>query len=157
MSKSKTNAMRLLDAAGISYLLKEYDISDEEISAPAVAQKLHVESERVFKTLVTEGKHTELNIFVIPANTELNLKKAATCAGDKNIEMIKSKDLFPKTGYIHGGCSPIGMKKFYPTFIDETAQLFDTIFVSGGKVGIQIEISPDDLHLITKAKYCDLT
>lgn len=107
--------------------------------------------------VVTEGKTTGLNVFVIPVNSELNLKKAANTAGDKYIEMIKSRELLPKTGYIHGGCSPVGMKKLYPTFIDETAQLFDTIFVSGGKIGLQVEIAPYELLMITEAKYSDLT
>ena len=157
MSITKTNAMRSLEANGILYNSIEYDISDGEISGIDVAKKINKEPERVFKTLVTQGKTTELNVFVIPVNTELNLKKAAQCAGDKSIEMIKSKELLPKTGYVHGGCSPVGMKKLYPTYIDETAQLFDSIFVSGGKIGVQIEISPDDLSIITNAKYFDLT
>ncbi len=152
---TKTNAMRLLEAAGITFNTREYDVSDGEISGTAVAAKLGQEPERVFKTLVTEGKNTGLNVFVIPVNAELNLKKAATAAGDKYIEMIKSRELLPKTGYIHGGCSPVGMKKLYPTFIDETAQLFDTILVSGGKIGLQVEVAPHDLLTITEAKYCD--
>lgn len=101
------------------------------------AAKIGQEPERVFKTLVTEGKTKGLNVFVIPSNVELDLKKAAQAAGDKYIEMIKSRELEPKTGYIHGGCSPIGMKKQFPTFIDETALLFDTIYVSGGRIGLQ--------------------
>ncbi len=152
---TKTNAMRLLEAAGITFNPREYDVSDGEISGTAVAAKLGQEPERVFKTLVTEGKNTGLNVFVISVNAELDLKKAATTAGDKYIEMIKSRELLPKTGYIHGGCSPVGMKKLYPTFIDETAQLFDTIFVSGGKIGLQVEVAPFDLLTITEAKYCD--
>ena len=152
---TKTNAMRLLEAAGITFNTREYDVSDGEISGTAVAAKLGQEPERVFKTLVTEGKNTGLNVFVIPVNAELDLKKAATTAGDKCIEMIKSRELLPKTGYIHGGCSPVGMKKLYPTFIDETAQLFDTILVSGGKIGLQVEVAPHDLLTITEAKYCD--
>jgi len=154
---TKTNAMRLLEAAGITFNPIEYDVSDGEISGTAVAAKLGQEPDRVFKTLVTEGKNTGLNVFVIPVNSELNLKKAANTAGDKYIEMIKSRELLPKTGYIHGGCSPVGMKKLYPTFIDETAQLFDTIFVSGGKIGLQVEIAPYELLTITEAKYSDLT
>lgn len=156
MSISKTNAMRLLETAEIAFSVKKYEVSDGEISGAAVAVKLDQEPERVFKTLVTEGKNTGLNVFVIPVSAELDLKKAAVAAGDKYIKMIKNRDLLPKTGYIHGGCSPLGMKKLYPTFIDETAQLFDTVFVSGGKIGLQVEVAPGDLLKITEAKYCDL-
>ena len=153
---TKTNAVRMLDSAGISYTAREYDVSDGELSGVAVARKIGREPERVFKTLVTEGKATGLYVFVIPCNVELDLKKAARAAGDKYIEMIKSRDLEPKTGYIHGGCSPIGMKKLFPTFVDETAQLYDTINVSGGRVGLQVELSPADLAKLTGAIFCDL-
>ena len=149
--------MRMLEAASIPFAVKEYDVSDGEISGMAVAAKIGCEPERVFKTLVTEGKNTGLNVFVVPVIAELDLKKAALAAGDKSIEMIKSRDLLPKTGYVHGGCSPVGMKKPYPTFIDETAQLFNAIVVSGGKIGLQVEAAPDDLLKITGAKYCALT
>ncbi|MDR0820895.1 MAG: Cys-tRNA(Pro) deacylase [Oscillospiraceae bacterium] len=153
---TKTNAMRLLEAAGMTFTAREYDVSDGEISGVAVAAKIGQEPERVFKTLVTEGKTTGLNVFVIPSDCELDLKKAVQAAGDKYIEMIKSRELEPKTGYIHGGCSPIGMKKRFPTFIDETAMLHDTIFVSGGRVGLQVEVSPQDLAQMTNAAFCDL-
>lgn len=156
MHTNKTNAMRLLENAGISFVTKEYDCSDGEISGTAVAAKLGQAPDRVFKTLVTEGKHTGLNVFVIPANAELDLKKAAVAAGDKSVAMLKSRELLPKTGYIHGGCSPVGMKKQYPTFVDESAQLFDTIYVSGGKIGVQVELAPDELVRITEAKYWNL-
>jgi len=153
---TKTNAVRLLEVAGVRFTLREYDVSDGGISGVAVAEKIGQEPERVFKTLVTEGKNTGLNVFVIPCNTELNLKKAAQAACDKYIEMIKSRELEPKTGYIHGGCSPIGMKKRFPTFIDETAQLYDTIYISGGRIGLQVEIAPMDLASITAASFLDL-
>lgn len=153
---TKTNAIRLLEVAGIPFTVYEYDTSDGELSGVAVAEKIGKEPERVFKTLVTEGKNTGLNVFVIPSNTELNLKKAANAAGDKYVEMIKSRELEPKTGYIHGGCSPIGMKKQFPTFIDETAELFDTILVSAGQIGLQIEIAPVNLIKMTEAMLCDL-
>ena len=152
----KTNAMRILESANVSYIAREYDASDGEISGVAVAIKIGQEPERVFKTLVAEGKSTGLNVFVIPSNVELNLKKAAQATGDKYVEMLKLRELEPKTGYVHGGCSPIGMKKLFPTYIDETAQLHDTINVSGGRIGLQIELSPDDLVKLVKAKYCDL-
>jgi len=153
---TKTNTVRLLEAAGITFIAREYDVSDGEISGIAVSAKVGQEPERVFKTLVTEGKNTGLNVFVIPSNTELDLKKAALAAGDKYIEMIKSRELEPRTGYVHGGCSPIGMKKQFPTFIDETAQMYDTICVSGGRVGLQIEIAPADLAAMAGAVFRDL-
>jgi Cys-tRNA(Pro)/Cys-tRNA(Cys) deacylase len=153
---TKTNALRILEAAKVPFTAHEYDVSDGEISGVSVAMKIGQEPERVFKTLVTEGKTTGLNVFVIPSNVELDLKKAATAAGDKYIEMIKTRGLEPKTGYVHGGCSPIGMKKQFPTFIDETARLYDTINVSGGRIGLQAELSPDDLARLTDATFCDL-
>ena len=153
---TKTNALRILEAANVKFTAREYDVSDGEISGVAVAAKIGQEPERVFKTLVTEGKTTGLNVFVIPSNVELDLKKAATAVGDKYVEMIKSRELEQKTGYIHGGCSPIGMKKQFPMFIDETAQLHDTINVSGGRIGLQVELSPDDLARLTDATFCDL-
>jgi Cys-tRNA(Pro)/Cys-tRNA(Cys) deacylase len=153
---TKTNAVRILEAAHIPFTAREYDVSDGEISGVAVAAKIGQEPERVFKTLVTEGKTTGLNVFIIPCGAQLDLKKAAAAAGDKYVEMIKSRELEPKTGYIHGGCSPIGMKKQYPTFIDETAQLYETINVSGGRVGLQVELAPDDIAKLTGAEYCDL-
>ena len=152
----KTNAVRLVEAAGIPFAVREYDISDGGISGVAVAAKLGQEPERVFKTLVACGMNTGINVFVIPGNVDLDLKKAAVATSEKYVEMIKSRELEPKTGYVHGGCSPIGMKKKYPTFIDETAQLYDTVYVSGGRVGLQVEIAPADLARITSAKFCDL-
>jgi Cys-tRNA(Pro)/Cys-tRNA(Cys) deacylase len=153
---TKTNALRILETASIVCSAREYDVSDGEISGIAVAAKIGQEPERVFKTLVTEGKTTGLNVFVVPSSVELDLKKAASAAGDKYVEMIKSRELEPKTGYVHGGCSPIGMKKQFPTFIDETARLYDTIYVSGGRIGLQVEISPDDLARLAGAVFRDL-
>jgi len=152
----KTNAVRILESANIAYTAHEYDVSDGEISGVAVAKKIDREAERVFKTLVTEGKATGFNVFVIPCSVELDLKKAAQATGDKHIEMLKSRELEPTTGYVHGGCSPIGMKKRFPVFIDETAQLYDLIIISGGRIGLQIELSPRDLAKLTIAKFCDL-
>ena len=153
---TKTNALRLLETANIEYTAREYGVSDGEISGLSVAAKIGQEPERVFKTLVTEGKTTGLNVFVIPCSVELDLKKAARAAGDKYIEMIKARELEPKTGYVHGGCSPIGMKKQFPIFIDETAQLYKAINVSGGRIGLQVELSPYDLADLTAAVFCDL-
>jgi Cys-tRNA(Pro)/Cys-tRNA(Cys) deacylase len=153
---TKTNAVRKLELAGLQFATAEYDVSDGEISGVAVAAKIGREPEQVFKTLVAEGKTTGLNVFVVPSNVKLDLKKAALAANDKSIEMIPSKDLEPKTGYVHGGCSPIGMKKQFPTFIDETAQLYEKINVSGGRIGLQVELSPDDLAEMVGATFCDL-
>ena len=153
---SKTNAVRLLEATDIQFSTSEYDTSDGDVSGIGVAEKLGKEPECVFKTLVTEGKSKGTYVFVIPSNVELDLKKAATAADEKYVEMIKARDLEPKTGYVHGGCSPIGMKKQFPTFIDETAQMHETILVSGGRTGLQIELAPESLIEVVNAKFCDL-
>jgi len=153
---TKTNAIRLLDSAQIKYVIYEYDISDGKIDGISVALKIGKEAERVYKTLVAVGKVTGINVFLVPVEHELDLKKAARAAGDKNIEMIKSRELELLTGYIHGGCSPIGMKKSFPTFIEETAELHDTIIFSAGRIGLQVETSPNDFVQITKAVYSDL-
>ena len=157
MAVVKTNAMRLLDAAGISYTSHTYDASDGNIDGVSVAQKLGEEPERVFKTLVTVGASRNYYVFVLPVENELDLKKAARTVKEKSIEMIPVKDINKVTGYIRGGCSPIGMKKQYPTVVDETAILFDTIIFSGGKIGFQIEMAPDDLFALIGAQACDIT
>jgi Cys-tRNA(Pro)/Cys-tRNA(Cys) deacylase len=154
--KMKTNALRILEAANVPFIVYEYDPSDGKIDGVSVAAKIGHEPEMVFKTLVTQGKTTGLNVFVVPVECELDLKKAAVASGDKNIEMIRARDLEPQTGYIHGGCSPVGMKKLFPTFIEETAQLLDTMVVSAGRIGLQAELSPDDLIRLTNAKFADL-
>jgi Cys-tRNA(Pro)/Cys-tRNA(Cys) deacylase len=151
----KTNAMRLLDASNISYIEHEYD-PEKALSAKEVANIMNQDVEQVFKTLVTVGKSKEHYVFVVPGEGELDLKKAAKVSGEKFIEMIPQKDLLPLTGYIHGGCSPLGMKKKFKTFIDETAQLFDTIFVSGGKRGLQIEVNPLKLAKAIEATFADI-
>lgn len=156
-SSSKTNAIRLLENAAINFAAHEYDVSDGEIDAQSIARKLSVTADQVFKTLVTESPEREHFVFVVPAAAVLNLKKAARAAGVKSIAMIKQKELLDLTGYIHGGCSPIGMKKLFPTFIDETAILFDRIFVSGGRVGLNLEIPPEDLAGFVNAQFADLT
>ena len=153
---AKTNAVRILESANVPHTTHEYDVSDGDVSGVAVAAKIGQDADRVFKTLVAQGKSAGLSVFVVPSNVELDLKKAARAAGDKHVEMIKLRELEPKTGYVHGGCSPIGMKKQFPTFIDETAQLHDTIYVSGGCIGMQIEIAPDCLKRLTNAEFCDL-
>lgn len=153
---TKTNAIRILEATGVTHSIYEFDMSDGKIDGVSVAAKCGRSPDMVFKTLVTTGKATGLNVFVIPVEFELDLKKAASAAGDKYIEMIKSKDLELLTGYIHGGCSPVGMKKRFPTYIDETALLNDTICVSAGRVGLQVELAPQDLAVITSAEFRDL-
>ena len=146
--------MRLLDAAKIEYQTHEYN--EEITDGKEVARLIGEDENSVFKTLVTVGASREHFVFVIPVNATLNLKKAAKAAGEKSVEMLKQKDLLPLTGYIHGGCSPIGMKKQFHTVIDETAQLFDTICVSAGKKGLQIELSPLALAKYVGAEFCDL-
>lgn len=143
--------MRILDAAGVDYQIHVLE-ADGTMTGVEIAQMLGEEPEHVFKTLVTIGKSKEHYVFMVPVAEELDLKKAAKAAGEKSIEMVKSRELFGLTGYVHGGCSPLGMKKFFPTFIDETCILFDTILFSGGRIGTQIEMSFDDL-----ANVIDLT
>ena len=151
----KTNVMRLLDAKSIPYEAREYD--PEITSGPLVAAALGEDPDTVFKTLVTEGPKKEHFVFVIPVNEELDLKKAAKAARVKSIAMIPQKELLPLTGYIHGGCSPFGMKKPFPTFLDETAELFPSIFVSAGRRGYQVGISPSDIISQIGASFADLT
>ena len=152
----KTNAMRLLDAEKIKYRSETYEYDENDLSGVSVAKKLSMPPEQLFKTLVTKGDKTGYMVFCIPVAEELDLKKAAVCSKNKKIEMLHVKDLIPVTGYIRGGCSPIGMKKKFPTYIDETAQLFDEIGVSAGVRGCQIIISPDDLVKYTDAVLEDL-
>ena len=151
----KTNVMRLLDAKSIPYEAREYD--PEITSGPLVAAALGEDPDTVFKTLVTEGPKKEHFVFVIPVNAELDLKKAAKAARVKSIAMIPQKELLPLTGYIHGGCSPFGMKKPFSTFLDETAELFPNIFVSAGRRGYQVGISPSDIISQIGASFADLT
>ena len=141
----KTNAARLLDAAAISYELIPYSYTEDDLSAQHVAAELGEDIEQVFKTLVLKGDKTGHFVCVIPGNFEVDLKVAARISGNKNCEMIRVKDLLPTTGYIRGGCSPIGMKKPFPTFIHESAQLYDYIYISAGVRGLQIKINPEDL------------
>ncbi len=143
-AEQKTNVMRLLEQAKIPY--QHYTYGDgEAISGTEVAAILGQNPEQVFKTLVTEGKSKEHYVFVIPVGKELNLKKAAKAVGEKSIDMIKSKELLPLTGYIHGGCSPIGMKKRFVTVLHESASQWETIIFSAGKIGYQVQVTPGDL------------
>lgn len=154
--EQKTNAIRSLEQKKIDF--KVYNYSQEEaISGVEVASVLGQNPDMVFKTLVTVGKSGNHYVFMIPVAKELDLKKAAKAVGEKNIEMIKSKDLLPLTGYIHGGCSPVGMKKFFTTTIDETAKNHPTIMFSGGAIGFQVETSLSELAKVIRFSTADLT
>ena len=151
----KTKVMRLLDQQGVAYESHCYEGSGA-VSGTEVAAVLGQDPERVFKTLVTVGRSGQHYVFVIPVEKELNLKKAAAAAGEKSIEMLRAKELLPLTGYVHGGCSPIGMKKPFPTFLEESAVLFDTILFSAGKIGWQVETSPEGLEKLVPFRYAEL-
>ena len=158
MAKSKeikTNAMRLLDSMKIPYETRTYECGDF-VDGIQIADLLGLPHEIVYKTLVAQGASRQYYVYVIPVEAELDLKKAASAAGEKSVAMIKQKELLPLTGYVHGGCSPIGMKKQFPTFIHETAVLFDKVFVSAGKVGYQIELAPQDLIAVVRCKTADI-
>lgn len=152
----KTNVMRILDQKKIKYTGYDY-LDTGAVSGVEVASALGQNPERVFKTLVTVGKSKQNFVFMIPVEEELDLKKAAKAVGEKSIEMIKSKELLPLTGYIHGGCSPIGMKKFFRTTVHLTAQNFETVFFSAGKIGYQVEVSPTDSEKVIRLSYNDIT
>lgn len=155
MKQKKTNAMRMLEQQKIAYTLHEYAETDA-VAGLEVAAALGQDPAKVFKTLVTVGKSGEHYVFVIPVVGELDLKKAAKAVGEKSIAMIKSKELLPLTGYIHGGCSPVGMKKPFPTVLDASAKQQDTICVSGGRIGLQVEIAPEDLKKAVPYTTADL-
>ena len=145
MQVQKTNAARLLDAAGISYTLVPYQVDEEHLEASHVAAQLGEDLDRVFKTLVLRGDRNGLFVCVVPGSMEVDLKVAARISGNKNCAMIHVKELLPLTGYIRGGCSPIGMKKPLPTFLHESAFLWDSIYVSAGVRGLQVCLAPQDL------------
>ena len=151
----KTNVMRLLDQKKIPY--KEFYYNGEGLSGEQIAEVLNEPVERVFKTLVTVSKSGKNYVFMVPVAEELDLKRAAKAVSEKSIDMIKSKELLPLTGYIHGGCSPIGMKKSFPTVIDETANNFDKIFFSAGRVGAQVEVSVKDLQKAVRLTFESIT
>ena len=152
-----TNAMRLLMKANIPFGTSEYTVDESDLSGVHAAHELGIEPEVMFKTLVARGDKKGISVFCIPVAEELDLKKCAAVTGDKKIEMIHVKELLGLTGYIRGGCSPIGMKKKYPTWIDETAQLCDRIYVSAGMRGQQLILAPDALCDFIDAQYADLT
>lgn len=153
---SKTNAIRILESKEISFRTFEYEVDEDDLSGETVANKIGADPDTVFKTLVGRGDKTGLTVFCIPVTAELDLKKAAVASSNKRVEMIKQKELLPLTGYVKGGCSPIGMKKLYPTYIDETAQLFDKIYFSAGVRGTQILMNPDDLINVVEGKFVEL-
>ena len=151
----KTNVMRILDQKKIKY--NKYSYADTDaISGVEVAEALGQNKEQVFKTLVTIGKSKNHYVFVIPVDKELDLKKAAKSVGEKSVEMIKSKELLPLTGYIHGGCSPIGMKKYFKTTIDKSVEGLDTFIFSAGKIGYQVEMTLDSLSKVIRVQVADL-
>jgi len=153
---SKTNAIRILESHKIKYETVSYEVDESDLRGDRVALKISADPETVFKTLVCIGDKTGHMVFCIPVTQELNLKKAAAASGNKKVEMIKLKDLLPLTGYIRGGCSPVGMKKLFPTYLDENAQIFESIFVSAGVRGTQMKLSPDELLRIIGGSYADL-
>jgi len=153
--EEKTNVMRVLDGKKIAYESHTY-VPDATLTGEEIAGILGEDPAKVFKTLVTQGKSGAYYVFVVPVMEELDLKKAAKASGEKAVSMIKQKELLPLTGYVHGGCSPIGMKKQFPTFFHETASEFDKVFVSAGKVGFQIELSPADLISVSGGKLADI-
>lgn len=152
----KTNVMRLLDQSKIPYVATEYQVDEDNLSGEHVAELTGIAPEQMFKTLVAKGDKKGISVFCIPVNLELNLKKAASVIGDKKIEMLPVKDLLGTTGYIRGGCSPIGMKKKYPTYMDETAILYDEITISAGVRGCQLTIPREQLVEYIQATLCDI-
>ena len=153
--EEKTNVMRMLDQKKIPYRAHYYG-AGEALAGIQVAQLLGEDPDRVFKTLVTVGHSRRNYVFAIPVGEELDLKKAARTVGEKAIEMVKSKDLLSLTGYVHGGCSPIGMKKPFPTILHESARAFDAILFSAGRIGAQVEVSPEDLKRMVNYRFADL-
>lgn len=151
----KTNVMRILEQKKLSYKPHFYD-TEEAVSGVEVARMLGEDPSRVFKTLVTVGASKQNYVFVVPVEYELDLKKAAKAVGEKSIQMIKSKELLPLTGYVHGGCSPIGMKKPFVTTVDISAESYETIIFSAGKIGYQVEISIDELRKVIKFTLADI-
>ena len=154
--EGKTNAMRILDSNGVDYVVHTVE-ADTTTTGVEVARLAGEDPDCVFKTLVTVGKSGEHYVFMIPVACELDLKKAAAAAQEKSVAMIKARELLGPTGYVHGGCSPLGMKKQFATFIDETCELGDTIFFSAGRIGMQVELAVDDLQRATGCAFADLT
>ena len=154
---SKTNAMRILESLGIPYQTASYPVGDEHVDAVTVARELGVSPEKVWKTLVAHDERGAPLVFCIPGPSELDLKKAARAAGAKKVDLINLRDLTPLTGYVRGGCSPVGMKKSFPTWLDEMAEAFESIYVNAGARGLQVIVAPGDLVRAANAKIADLT
>lgn len=152
----KTNVMRLLEAAGIAYETGTYEVDEEDLSGSHAADLMGVDHDRMYKTLVLKGERNGYLVCCIPVDEELDLKKTARAAGEKKVEMVHVKDLLGITGYIRGGCSPIGMKKHFPTYIEEMAQIFDSIMVSAGQRGVQVTLSPQDLADYVEGRFVPL-
>ena len=157
MAAVKTNVMRVLEQHKIAYIAHEYDHGKEAVDGATVARLLGQNPEQVFKTLVARGKSGSFHVFVIPVERELDLKKAAKAAGEKSVELVHVRELLALTGYVRGGCSPVGMKKAFPTVFDESASAQPTIMVSAGKIGYQIECAPAALIALTRASVAPLT
>lgn len=155
-SKIKTNAMRILDLNNIEYNVHSYEAGKDHVDGTEVASKIGRDVKEVYKTLVAKGTSKEFYVYVIPVSESLDLKKAARVTNEKNIEMINVKDINKVTGYIRGGCSPIGMKKTYKTFVNDSAKYLNSIIVSAGKIGYQIEISPLDLNKVINFEFVDI-
>ncbi len=153
----KTNTARLLDKQGIPYELVPYEVDENDLSAQTVAAKVGEPVEEVFKTLVLRGDKTGVFVAIIPGNTEVDLKKAAKVSGNKKAAMVQMKEILGLTGYIRGGCSPVGMKKKYPTYIHETCRNYEKIYVSAGIRGLQLKIAPADLIKASDAEICDIS
>lgn len=152
----KTNVMRLLDAAGIPYDTGTYEVDENDLSGSHAADLMGADHDSMYKTLVLKGEKKGYLVCCIPVDEELDLKKAAKAAGEKKVEMIHVRDMLGVTGYIRGGCSPIGMKKRFPTYIEETAQLYDRIMVSAGQRGVQVTVSPEDLRRYVEGQFAAL-
>ncbi|MFN3019396.1 Cys-tRNA(Pro) deacylase [Chryseobacterium sp. TY3] len=155
MSK-KTNAVRILESQNITFKLREYEVDENDLSAEHVAESLGISADKIYKTLILKGQKDPFLVAVIPGDAQLDFKKLAKASGNKNCEMLPLKDLLATTGYIRGGCSPIGMKKNFPTYIEEIASLENDIIISAGKRGLQIILNPKDLQIVTEARFADL-
>ena len=156
-SPTKTNVIRIVESLGIPHRVVSYECDGENLDAATVARSIGAPEEQVFKTLVTRNDKDDIYVFCVPGNSEIDFKKAARITGSKKIDMIGMKELLPLTGYVRGGCSPVGMKKKYPVYIDELALVFDRIYISAGIRGLQLEIEPGELCRICDAAVADVT
>ena len=153
----KTNAMRILESLSMPYEVHTYQFDEDHLDAIHAAKSAGLDPERVFKTIVMRNSDNQIFVFCLPAEFEISMKKARALTGSRDIDLIKQSEMLALTGYIRGGCSPLGMKRHYPTFIEETALLEDTIYVSGGQRGLQLEVRPEDLRMAAEARFADFT